>query len=83
MNEPQQPKTYNWEPPGGAVAPSAEPQPLAPFDPRTDLSADSRALLTAVEYNAKRSAGRIITHLWLIFVLLPIVFYVVYEMATH
>jgi hypothetical protein len=53
------------------------------FDPRTELSADTRALLTAIEYNATRSAGRIITHLWLIFVLLPIVLYVVYEMATH
>lgn len=82
MSEPQQPKAYNWEPSEEAMPP-ADPQPSRPFDPRTDLSADSRALLTALEYNAKRNASRIIIHLWLIFVLLPIVFYVVYEMATH
>jgi hypothetical protein len=82
VSELQQPKTYNWEPPTEAIPP-VDPKRVGPFDPRTDLSADSRALLTAIEYNAKRNASRIIIHLWLIFVLLPIVFYVVYEMATH
>jgi hypothetical protein len=82
VSEPQQPKAYNWEPPTETIPP-VDPQSSRPFDPRTDLSADSRALLTAIEYNAKRNASRIIVHLWLIFVLLPIVFYVVYEMATH
>ncbi len=33
-----------------------------PFDPRTEISAD-----------AKHIAGRIVTHLWILFVLLPIV----------
>ncbi len=33
-----------------------------PFDPRTEISAD-----------AQHVAGRIVTHLWIIFVLLPIV----------
>jgi hypothetical protein len=33
----------------------------SPFDPRTDISAD-----------AKHIAGKIVTHLWILFVLLPI-----------
>ncbi|MGA9805378.1 MAG: hypothetical protein WA383_14560 [Terriglobales bacterium] len=82
MSESPQPKAYNWEPPAETIPP-ADPQSSRPFDRRTDLSADARALLTAIEYNANRNATRIITHLWLIFVLLPILFYVVYELATH
>ncbi|MGA2337890.1 MAG: hypothetical protein ABSG08_21150 [Terriglobales bacterium] len=82
MSEPQQPKAYNWEPPAETIPP-VDPKAPNPFDRRTDLSADARALLTAIEYNANRNASRIIIHLWLIFVLLPFLFYVVYELATH
>ena len=33
-----------------------------PFDPRTEISADARHI-----------AGRIVTHLWILFVLLPVI----------
>jgi len=38
-----------------------------PFDPRTEISAD-----------AKHIAGRIVTHVWIVFVLLPIVLAILY-----
>ena len=39
-----------------------------PFDPKTEVSAD-----------AKHVAGKIVSHLWTIFVLLPIVLTIIYE----
>jgi hypothetical protein len=40
-----------------------------PFDPRSEVSAD-----------AKHVAGRIVTHLWIIFVLLPVVLAVLWSL---
>ena len=42
-----------------------------PFDPRTEISAD-----------ASHIASRIVTHLWIIFVLLPFVIGVLYLLVT-
>ena len=42
-----------------------------PFDPRTEVSAD-----------AVHIAGRIVKHLWIIFVLLPVVFGLLYVVVT-
>jgi hypothetical protein len=42
-----------------------------PLDPRTEVSAD-----------AKYIAGRIAAHLWIIFIVLPIVGWVLYEITT-
>jgi hypothetical protein len=41
-----------------------------PFDPRTEVSAD-----------AKHIAGRIVTHLWVIFVLFPFVIAILLAIA--
>jgi len=43
-----------------------------PFDPRTELSAD-----------AKHIASRIVTHLWILFVALPVVLGLLYGIITH
>lgn len=57
------------------------------FDPRTDISADAYHIAGIVakcsREDAREASRRIVKHLWLIFVLLPVVVYVVYEMATH
>jgi len=42
-----------------------------PFDPRTDVSADARHI-----------AGRIVTHMWILFVLLPIIVGLLYALLT-
>lgn len=36
-----------------------------------------------ISADAQFIAGKIVKHMWIIFVLLPVVFYVVYELATH
>lgn len=41
-----------------------------PFDPQVDISADARYI-----------SGRIVKHLWIIFVLLPLVAVVLYEIV--
>ena len=46
---------------GRPPTPLKEPEGR-PFDPRTDISADARHI-----------AGRIVKHLWIIFILLPVV----------
>ena len=43
-----------------------------PFDPRTEISA-----------HAKHIASRIVTHLWIIFVLLPFVLGLLWYLLTH
>jgi hypothetical protein len=45
------------------------------FDPRSDVSADARHIAVAVE----SSGRRIVKHLWIIFVLLPGVLAILYE----
>jgi|SRR5579863_829208 len=45
-----------------------------PFDPRTEVSADA-------VYIAKHNSGRIVGHLWGIFVLLPVVLGVLYAIV--
>jgi hypothetical protein len=45
--------------------------PPVPFDPRTEVSAD-----------AKHIASRIVTHLWIIFIALPIAAWILYEIAS-
>jgi hypothetical protein len=45
--------------------------PPGPFDPRTEVSADG-----------KHIAGRIVAHLWIIFVLLPFIAMVVYGLIV-
>jgi hypothetical protein len=49
---------------GGANLESKKQEPLlaTPFDPKTDVSAD-----------AKYIAGEIVKHLWILFVLLPVI----------
>ena len=42
-----------------------------PFDPRTEISAD-----------AQHIAGRIVKHLWIIFVLLPVVLGILFTILT-
>lgn len=42
-----------------------------PFDPRTEISAD-----------AQHIAGRIVTHMWIIFVLLPLVLGILFAILT-
>ncbi len=44
---------------------------LSPFDPRTEISAD-----------AKHIARRIVKHMWIIFVLLPVAFGLLYAIVT-
>jgi len=43
----------------------------SPFDPRIEISADARHI-----------AGKIIKHLWIIFVLLPIVLVIAFEIVS-
>jgi len=50
---------------------SQEPAGASPFDPRVDISADARHI-----------AGRIVKHLWIIFVLLPCIFGLLYLLAS-
>jgi hypothetical protein len=42
-----------------------------PFDPRTDISADARHI-----------SGRIVQHMWIIFVLLPVVLGILFVILT-
>jgi hypothetical protein len=44
------------------------------FDPRSDVSADAKHIASAVE----RSGRRIVTHLWILFVALPVVLGILY-----
>jgi membrane protein involved in colicin uptake len=46
---------------------------LHPFNPRTDVSADAIHI-------AKHTSGRIVGHLWCIFVLLPVVLGILFAM---
>ena len=48
------------------------PAVTAPFDPRSEISADARHI-----------SGRIVTHLWIIFVLLPMVLGILFEILKH
>jgi hypothetical protein len=43
-----------------------------PFDPRSEVSAD-----------AKHIANKVVTHLWILFVALPIVLGILYSMLSH
>jgi hypothetical protein len=43
-----------------------------PFDPRTEVSAD-----------AKHIANKVVTHLWILFVALPVVLAILYSMLAH
>jgi|ERR1041384_383743 hypothetical protein len=43
-----------------------------PFDPRTEVSAD-----------AKHIANKVVTHLWILFVALPIVLGILYSILAH
>jgi hypothetical protein len=45
----------------------------SPFDPRNEVSADAKSLNNNISEDAKYIAGRIVKHLWIIFVLLPFV----------
>ena len=56
----------------GVVFPEENPLPEPrPFDPRTEVSADARF-----------SSGRIVTHLWVILVVLPFVLAILYEILV-
>jgi hypothetical protein len=63
----------------GIAAPAADSRTLPPpFDPRTEISEDAKYLAgrfnprTEVSADAKHIASRIVTHLWILFVLLPV-----------
>lgn len=75
MSEPEQPKTYNWE--LSAETPPTDPPPSASFDPHTDISADAYhiggVIAKCSREDSREASGRIIKHMWIIFVLLPVV----------
>ena len=50
---------------------------------KSQISADAYHIVRCAREDAREASGRIVKHMWIIFVLLPVVFYVVYEMATH
>lgn len=84
MSEPEQPKTYNWEPTAAAIAPPADPEPSAPFDPRTDISADAYHIAGVFakcsREDGREASGRIVKHMWIIFVLLPVVLAILFAL---
>jgi hypothetical protein len=51
-----------------------------PFDPRTEVSADAERIVKQASVDAEHIAGRIVKHLWIIFVLLPIVIGILFEL---
>jgi len=55
-----------------------------PFDPRTEISADAEHIADRIvkqaSVDAEHIAARIVKHLWIIFVLLPIVIGILYEL---
>jgi hypothetical protein len=70
--------TSNTSPP--AVQPSEEySEPTGPFDPREEVSADAHHIAQRARADAREASGRIIRHLWIIFVLLPVVAYVLVQ----
>ena len=42
-----------------------------PFDPRSDVSADAYHIARCAREDAREASGRIVKHLWILFVLLP------------
>jgi hypothetical protein len=44
------------------------------FDPRIDISADAYHIAKCARDDAREASGRIVKHMWIIFVLLPVVF---------
>jgi hypothetical protein len=42
-------------------------------DARTQISADAQYIAESARKDAQQASGRIVTHMWIIFVLLPIV----------
>jgi hypothetical protein len=55
-------------------------EPTGPFEPRTEVSADAHHIAQWAGRDADRNAGRIIKHLWIIFVLLPVVLAILYSL---
>lgn len=49
------------------------PVAVVSFDRRTDISADAYHIAKCAREDSRDVAGRIVKHLWIIFVLLPIV----------
>jgi hypothetical protein len=66
---------------------TADPLPLPPFNTRTDISADAYHIAAVFAQssrdNAREASGRIVKHLWIIFVLVPVVSFIVFDIATH
>ena len=63
---------YMWE----NAKPETEPKTPAvavPFDTRTEISADACHIAKCAREDSREAAERIVKHLWIIFVLLPIV----------
>jgi hypothetical protein len=47
------------------------------------VSADAKYIADCASQDALRSSGRIVAHLWIIFVLLPVVLAILFEILTH
>lgn len=53
--------------------PSALDTKEGEFDPRTEISADAAHIAQCAREDAQESSGRIVKHMWIIFVALPFV----------
>jgi len=52
------------------------------FDPRTEVSADAIHIAQSARQAAAKASGRIVKHLWIIFVLLPVVLGILFAILT-
>jgi hypothetical protein len=48
--------------------------------PRGEISADAAYIVNCAREDSKMASGRIVKHLWIIFVLLPVVLIVLFEL---
>ena len=63
-----------WTPAMSEATPTSAPQAERSFDARSDVSADAKHIAWAVE----SSGRRIVMHLWILFVALPVVLGILY-----
>jgi hypothetical protein len=78
VGEPETPEDKNPVEVGEPETPEA----VVPFDRRTEVSADAYHIVKRAREDSREAAGRIIKHLWIIFVLLPVVLGILFAILT-
>jgi hypothetical protein len=74
---------YQWEDKNPVEVGKPETSAVVvPFDTRTEVSADAYHIVKCAREDSREAAGRIVKHLWIIFVLLPVVLGILFAILT-